>query len=888
MQIDLEICILLLWWLFGKTKKKLPRSQRKAGVAEERAGRGEKIDARAMKASVEKLRWVLGAGALLLLVVVVAFLGYGRYKQAMKWAAMVKRLNLHGPHETRGFTYTSSPKDKTAYKIHADRVVQHGDGTWSLYDVDMTLYSKTSTDEDHIKASDIEYDQNTGVAKAIGEVHMDFEASAALKGGKGAAARSAPAKSAPAKSAEGEEANVIHVKTSGLVYVKKLDVAATDQPVEFRYSGLQCTALGAEFHSGDSELRLLADVVLTGTVKNEPITVHAEKADLDRTANTVTMERPVGESRGRTARAAHAVIHLRKDGSMERADADGGVTLDEGTRHVVAAVYAETFGTESQPLTAKLNGGVTLVDANAMRPMHGKAATADMSFTSAGQLQEMIASGGAQMVEVVKAAGQPDLPREVRGDRIVTEYASVPGVGMKRKAQVREIRVNGSAYASGVSVADKKGAAGGLKSTEMSADELRAAVTPDANGKLQVQKVNGSGHTKVVQRAPAGALQVSTGDELVASFAPGRDGEMQVAHATQTGQVTLHSLAAAKAGAAAPEPADATAVRANYDGGSATFALDGGVHFQQGAFDLTAATMGVNQLTGDAEAGGGVMATMVPATKDAAGVALVTKPGEAPRQPTHVTADHATMLHASQLAEFFGTSARPARLWQGASEVQAATVLFDQKKKSIAARPESGGKVHAVFAREAVAGDAKSLAGVKAPGGAKVAQSVVRVSSSTMDYDDEHREGTFGGGVRMDGTTMQAVSQRAVVFLEPEVAKSGDAKVDAAKSDARGQEFGGRLRRVVMMENVQLSQPGRTGTGDMLVYNAADANYTLTGTPGKLPHVVDRKQGSVTGPTLVFHDEGTGDVADSTIIVSGLDKAGKQGRVREEVEVKGK
>jgi lipopolysaccharide export system protein LptA len=95
------------------------------------------------------------------------------------------------------------------------------------------------------------------------------------------------------------------------------------------------------------------------------------------------------------------------------------------------------------------------------------------------------------------------------------------------------------------------------------------------------------------------------------------------------------------------------------------------------------------------------------------------------------------------------------------------------------------------------------------------------------------------------------------------------------------------LRRVVLMEGVRLSQPGRTGTGEMLVYNAVEANYTLSGTPGHLPHIVDTKQGSITGATLLFHDEGTG-AANSTIIVNGSDTPGKPGRVRTEVEVRGK
>ncbi|MEO6924188.1 MAG: hypothetical protein ABI142_10215, partial [Bryocella sp.] len=318
---------------------------------------GEKMKQATMKASVEKLRWVLAAGFLLLLFVVVGFLGYGRYKQARKWVETLRRLNVHGPHETRGFTYSSSPKDRTSYKVKADRVVQHGDGTWSLYNVDVLLYSKTNSDVDHIHASDIEYDQNTGVGRAVGEVQMDIQAPGALKNAKVAQ---------DAKVAEGQSkgGNVIHMKASGVVYMRKLDVAATQEPVEFSYAGLECTARGAEFLAAESRLRLLADVVMTGTVEQEPITLRASQAMLDRSSNQVTLNHAMVESRGRTMATAHAVMSLRNDGSVEKALADGGVTVAEGTRRLTGADYAGTFNTKSLPVEGHLSGGVVVTDTN--------------------------------------------------------------------------------------------------------------------------------------------------------------------------------------------------------------------------------------------------------------------------------------------------------------------------------------------------------------------------------------------------------------------------------------------------------------------------------------------------------------------------------------------
>jgi lipopolysaccharide export system protein LptA len=82
--------------------------------------------------------------------------------------------------------------------------------------------------------------------------------------------------------------------------------------------------------------------------------------------------------------------------------------------------------------------------------------------------------------------------------------------------------------------------------------------------------------------------------------------------------------------------------------------------------------------------------------------------------------------------------------------------------------------------------------------------------------------------------------------------------------------------------DVQLEQPGRHGTGEMLLYTAATGRYVLTGTPAHPPRAVDAQQGTVTGTSLTFADSG------STIIVAGEPGTPKTKgtRVRTETEVR--
>jgi len=833
-----------------------------------------------MKASVERLRWGLAGAAVLLLVVLAGFVSYGRYKARKVWQGIVARSGIHISKETDGFTYSQSVQKRTVFTLHAAKAIQHGDGQWTLHDVVVTLYSKTSTDEDHIYSSDIEYDEKTGVATAIGEVHMDLQVPGALAPG---AVKAAYAGEHPED--ESESDHIIHVRTSGLVYVRKLAVAATDQPVEFRYAGMQCMSKGAEFDSGESLLHLLADVVMTGNVRNAPMTVHAMKADLNRVDNTIMLEHPVAESLGRTAAAANAVLYLRHDGSLQQAQAGGGVAFDAGTRHVTANAFEGTFGVTSLPTFSKLLGNVLLVDSSSLRPLRSQANEVDGRFDALGNPTSMLATGQAQVAFSDRKAGSPDLPREMRGDRILATFVPVSVAGKragshKTASRLSEVHATGSAMARGASVAKTAGAPpDAFKSTQVFADDLRAVFVAGTGQNVELRQMFGNGHTRLQQDAPLGEQQTSASDTLEAEFAHAAGdaaksvGALQIASAVQTGNVTIHSKPAVRPGAAKVEEAsDASAAKAVYDGASSKLTLTGAAHFTQGETSLAASAITVNQKTEDAEAEGNVLATMSGAA--ATSTHTVAKQTDAPM--THVAADHAVLRHASQLAEFVGSDAHPARLWQGASQVQAADLLFDQKKRSLSARPvASSGLVHAVFAGMAQGGGKKP-----APGTAKVpgdgSDQIVRVASSAMDYDDVSREATFTGAVRMDGATGQARSQRGVVFLNPAQAGAGQVVEQA-------NPFGGSIRRVVLSGDVRLDQPGRTGTGEQLVFTSADSSYILTGTPAKPPHIVDAQQGNVTGATLLFHS------TDSTIVVGGTDagaKAEKPGRVRTETRVK--
>jgi lipopolysaccharide export system protein LptA len=60
------------------------------------------------------------------------------------------------------------------------------------------------------------------------------------------------------------------------------------------------------------------------------------------------------------------------------------------------------------------------------------------------------------------------------------------------------------------------------------------------------------------------------------------------------------------------------------------------------------------------------------------------------------------------------------------------------------------------------------------------------------------------------------------------------------------------VERIVSTGHIVLEQPGRKGTGEKLVYTAADGRFVLTGTPLQPPQLADAVRGTVTGNSLIF------------------------------------
>jgi lipopolysaccharide export system protein LptA len=827
--------------------------------------------------SVERLRVWLLVGAALLVAVIAAFLGYAHYRAHRFLTELPAKLGIDVTRETNAFTYSQSggPHGKTLYTIHAAKAIQHKDGKYTLHDVGIVVYGNDSSRADRIYGSEFEYDPKNQVIQAAGEVRIDLQAPAP-----------ASAQDKRAYAAGGEpvatqqvtkDARIIHIKTSGLVFMQKLGVAATDKEIEFESGGITGHAMGADYDSDTGVMVLHSAVKVVGLQQGQPATLTATRAELNRPQKQLLLTQAkyllVGGAKaraGQTVEAQRMVIHLREDGSAERMEAEGAVTLTDGDGgRVVAPRGNVLLNAQSKPQTAVLSGGLRYVADEPLRQAQGEAAEGKASFDKAGRLQHVLLTGAVKLHEKVRASDASALWSERDLGAGAVELALVSDKA--GKTQLQDAKANGDARLKVSSPTGKPGHVT-MTSSDLVGDVLTAHFVP-VDGVRRVSVVNGAGHTFLRQVNAKGVVTTSSGDSLEVHFKPtvGHAGGAtdEISSAVQEGNVAMTQTPVSKPGdASASQPQKATAARAVYDGASQKLTLTGDVQLTEAGSVLWADRVVLEQQTGNAEADGAVKASYQLSGKES--------------EPVHVLAARGVFTHDAGLAMFYGAEGRPVRLWQGSSQVEAPVIQFDQKKKDLVAH--GGGAGDAMVVHTVLVSAQNAKVGAK-PGAGKT--EVVRVASRELTYSDATRQAEFSGGVQVESVDGRMRGQDAVVFLQA-AQKPGSSNAIAKKAApahalaGTSGFMGGGVERIVATGHIRIDQPGRRATGERAVYTASDGMFVMTGTAATPPQLVDDIQGTVTGTSLRFH---TGD--ESVMVSNGVSSGveGKQ-RVRTETRVK--
>lgn len=843
-----------------------------------------------MRVTIKRLRrWIAGTAGLLL-VVVIGFFFYGRYRFRRIEKDLPGRLGFNIQQTASGFTFSQASGGHTVFTLKAAKQIQLKSGHVLLHDVDITMYGPPGSGRaDRIYGSDFEYDQNSEIATSQGEVNIELS---------GINSSSPPG-------AEGS--NTIRVRTHGLTFAQKTGEADSSQAVEFQLPRAAGTSVGAHYNSKTGVLVLDSQVAITTSSNGKSAVIHAAHATLLRAAMQADLTEASVQYETEDGSSDQATVYFRKDGTTEKIDARGHVhmTTDTGATVQSAAAVIQ-MDAKSQPTQADMAGGVQFASTRGNETMHGSAIEGTLQFAA------LSAGGGKSQTELRHAEFRRDvlfteaiagLARDPRGraekhlqaQKLDVDLATAPGA---HQTEARQAIAEGSPVVTMQQMPSK----GPAQTTRISGDRLVALL---GEGNV-LRQLDGSGHTRIVDESTDGSRDTSQGDLLHTTFvqqAPSAQHAAQVAAsaahavnrpgktppaaaaaktqttletATQDGNVVLTETPAKKPGAGT-QPATLTgwAQHAEYHAADQVLHLSGSPRISDGqTIQMAGDLIDYHRDTQDAAASGNVRATYRQAPEPPGAPAGQHPPPAvgfgSGNQPVHVIAERAALHHASNQSDFYGTERDPARLWQDADSLRAPVIEIDRNKNVLRAWGEGAGA------------DPVVEANFTSAMGAKHQQSLVGIHSQTLVYSDKDRVADFRGAVTMVQADGAVHADDELVYLKPAApggkapgaagnpaktspASSTQTATSARRTPQAGNSQGGnsQIDHLIATGHVVLTQPGRKGEGAKLVYTADDGRYVLTGTPQAPPHLWDSVHGTTTGTALLFNSQ------DDSVEVSG-------------------
>lgn len=837
--------------------------------------------------TIERLRLAIVAVAAFLLLSILGFSLFARWRARHLAQDLPARLGLQIQQSTQGFVLSKTEQGRTVFTLHASRALAFkSGGRVLLHNVEIDLYNQDGQ-ADTIAGKDFQYDRNNQIVESQGEAHILLH----------------PPQSATGGSQRKNAGQVVRVTTHGLVFNQKTGVATCSGEVDFQVADSNGRAVGAEYDSKQAHLLLQSQVMLTTTMQNRPAIVHATQAVYDRNDNRVHLQDPQYSSATQSVHqqgsAGTATVFLRADGSAERLDAQGEVRLasSDGDTIQASSMQAALNG-RSRPQHIHFLANVRFAQNQPGQQSIGSASDAVVDFNSEGHAQRAVFDRDVRFHQQLIASNTSTV-RTLHSQHLDLHLTP-------RKTGQSQLQ---AADATGDAVFRSRSFVNGKapQETKISGQTLRARFLTGN----QIDHMDGAGQTEIRTLAQNGDIDSSSGDTLSIDFAPGppsgptrkvssqgaaeksMPGEFHgktspvgneamsaqsIRYAVQTGHVVLQQTSNRQTGTAAtPQVSTATAARAEYRSSNDTLVLTGQPVFHDPQMELAANTIQVQRATEKVTALGTVQGTLRPS-------AMAQQPLQRPAgsgllgggsQPVHIIASQALLLHDSQKAIFTGH----ARLWQGGDTVEAPVIEISQVMQTLLAYSDGPCEqcVHSVFAGQATQSKSPRPAGA---GGIPVSRNgasnqrttamapalfdsnspqIFRVLSQRLLYSDAERKATFTDHVEVLHADDQLFADRAEIFLSQGPATATGEKNLSSASNKTSQTS---VQRIVATGDVHLVQPGRRAVGNRLVYTAADGNFVLTG-DSKQPQVVDAVRGTVSGPILTFASQ------EQAIIVGG-------------------
>ena len=750
-----------------------------------------------MPLSISRLRRWFAVAAVFVCLLVAGMYFYARHRIENALKQVPGKMGLNIQQSAQGFTISKSDQGRTLFKLQASKAIQFKQGGQTeLHDVAITLYGRDSSRFDQVYGKDFEYDQASGNVTSKGEISIDLQANpqGILN---------------PDQAPPKELKNPLHLKTTGLVFNQKTGNAWTPEEIDFSVPQASGSAVGAEYIANQGVLTLKSQVkiVVSGPT---PSTIVAQQAILEKKERQILLRYPHAENPLQQGQSDEVTLFLREDNTLDSALAAGNVVVHSSGAQP-ATVAAQKLEVLMKPHTgidhAVLSGDVHLKTEGA-QPAETSAGRAVLSFSGKNVLTKVHAEQQVKLLQHQKGTSASQ-------DAEVTAPAMDFLVADGRRLTRAE--TTGPPQISVLPAAGKPG-----MQTHATADKFTAKF--DSLG--QLASVHGEANARVVtatQDKTGDHSRVSTSDSIDAFFQPGAGvtALVQQAHFTY-----------------ADGPQQAFADRARYTPADQILVLTGSPRMIDAGTATTAHTVRLNRATGEGLAQGDVKTTYSDLKPQPGGALLASS------DPVHVTAKSMVAHSNPATATYTGG----ARLWQNANIVQAPSIQFQKNERSLVADSTVGEKVSTI------------LVGTDKQG----KPTVVTVTANHLTYRDSERKAHFEGAVMASSSDLTITSNQMDVFLSPEGMERRAPALSGAEgsSPISGRRTGetpvatpapsvapASLEKIIASGAVVITEPNRRGTGEILIYTAAEDKFVLTGGP---PSIFDAEHGKITGVSLTL------------------------------------
>jgi len=737
-------------------------------------------------------RWFALAAIFSILVVGGMYL-YARHKVQNALKQIPEKIGLEFQQTAKGFSVSKSEQGRTLFRVEASKELQYKGGRGAeLSDVEITLYGRDSSRFDQIYGKNFEYNQQSGDVIGKGEVEMDLQSNP--EGVQGVDQASPK-----------ELKNPIHLKTTNLIFNQTSGDAHTTERVDFRVPQASGSAMGVTYNAKTNLLTMLSQVniVLSGAT---PVTVTAVHGTITKDPRIVVLDHAHLVDRLQQADADEATLFLKPDNTVDHILARGNILVESkgGQPARVQSTQLELL-MSTQPgdsqrstlRTAIFTGDVRL-DMEGAQPMQGTAGRAVLDFAGNKTLAK-----NADRKTVLKKIHAEENVKLLQHQK--PSSGSATPQDFELTAPVVDFYLTDGRHFERAEtfgppqMVIRPTAPSTGQQTTISAGKFEAHF--DDLG--QLASVHGAPAARIVNSTPGQPERVSTSNTLDAAFIPGSGVQTIV----QQGNVAY-----------ADGERRAWGDRGRYTPADQILTLTGLARVIDKSMTTTAHAMRMNRATGDAYADVDVKSTYSDLKPQPNGALLASS------SPIHVTARSMTAHRTPAGALYTGD----ARLWQDDNLVEAPSIEFDRDRRYVTAHSSATQKVSTVLVQTEKSGKTTP----------------VLVTSDDLNYADNDRKAHFEGNVVAQGADATITAARMDVFLE-----------------ARGQTVGNqslaspaKIERIVAQENVVITQPDRRGTGNQLVYTAADDKFVLTGGP---PCIFDAEHGKITGVSLTLfrHDD---------------------------------